>query len=98
MTLMNDIQPRKKNLEPTKIVQEIFETSHDVIDWAKKEEKKIEKKHKWVKNVRAIMHFIFLTGIIFVILILLSNWSAYSAFARAILMPEQLEQEKIAIE
>lgn len=98
MPLINDIQPRKKNLEPTKIVQEIFETSHDVIDWAKKEEKKIEKKHKWLKNVRAIMHFIFLTGIIFVILILLSNWSAYSAFARAILMPEQLEQEKIAIE
>lgn len=98
MTLINDIQPRKKNLEPTKIVQEIFNTSHDVIDWAKKEEKKIEKKHKWLKNVRAIMHFIFLTGIIFVILILLSNWSAYSAFARAILMPEQLEQEKIAIE
>lgn len=98
MTLINDIQPRKKNLEPTKIVQEIFETSHDVIDWAKKEEKKIEKKHKWLKNVRAIMHFIFLTGIIFVILILLSNWSAYSAFARAILMPEQLAQEKIAIE
>lgn len=98
MTLINDIQPRKKNLEPTKIVQEIFNTSHDVIDWAKKEEKKIEKKHKWLKNVRAIMHFIFLTGIIFVILILLSNWSAYSAFARAILMPEQLAQEKIAIE
>lgn len=98
MALMNDIQPRKKNLETTKIVQEIFNTSHDVIDWAIKEEKKIEKKHTWVKNVRAIMHFIFLTGIIFVILILLSNWSAYSAFARAILMPEQLEQEKIAIE
>jgi len=98
MTLMNDIQPRKGSHEPTKIVQEIFNTSHDVIDWAKKEEKKIEKKHKWVKNVRAMLHFVFLTGIIFVILILLSNWSAYSAFARAILMPEQLEQEKIAME
>ncbi len=95
---MNDIQHPQKRQEPTKIVREIFNTSHDIIDWAKKEEKKIEKKHKWVKNTRSVIHFFFLTGIIFVILILLSNWSAYSAFARAILVPEQLEQERIAME
>ncbi len=98
MTVMNDLQHPQKRQEPTKIVREIFNTSHDIIDWAKKEEKKIEKKHKWVKNTRSVIHFFFLTGIIFVILILLSNWSAYSAFARAILVPEQLEQERIAME
>lgn len=98
MALIHDIQPAKKHQEPTKIVHEIFNTSHDIIDWAKKEEKKIEKKHKWIKDVRAILHFLFLTGIIFVILILLSNWSAYSAFARAILLPEQLEQEQKLLE
>lgn len=98
MALINDIRHGHKSQEHTKIVCEIFNTSHDVIDWAKKEEKKIEKKHTWVKNVRAILHFLFLTSIIFVILILLSNWSAYSAFARAILLPEQLEQEQKLIE
>lgn len=51
-----------------------------------------------MKNARAIIHFLFLTSIIFIILILLSNWSAYSAFARAILLPEELEQEQIAME
>lgn len=44
------------------------------------------------------MHFLLLTSIIFVILLLLSNWSAYSAFARAILAPEQLEQEQQLLE
>lgn len=52
MPLIYDIQPQKKKLEPTKIVHEIFDTSNDIIDWAKKEEKKIEKKHKWLKNIK----------------------------------------------
>lgn len=98
MSLIYDIQPPKKGSEPTKIIHEIFDTSHDIIDWAKKEEKKIQKKHKWLKNIRWMLHFLFLTSIIFVILLLVSNWSAYSAFARAILAPEQLEQEKQAME
>jgi len=49
--MIYDIQPPKKN-EPTKVVREIFDTSHDIIDWAKKEEKKIEKKHKWLKKIK----------------------------------------------
>ncbi|MCB9806955.1 hypothetical protein H6768_03615 [Candidatus Peribacteria bacterium] len=52
MSLIYDIQPPKKGSEPTKIIHEIFDTSHDIIDWAKKEEKKIQKKHKWLKNIR----------------------------------------------
>jgi len=98
MPLIYDIHPKKTDSKPTKIVHEFFDTSHDVFDWAKKEEKKIEKKHKWVKNVRGMIHFLLLTSIIFVILLLLSNWSAYSAFARAILTPEALEQEQQAME
>jgi len=97
MPMIYDIQPPKKN-EPTKVVREIFDTSHDIIDWAKKEEKKIEKKHKWLKKIKWLVHFLFLTSIIFVILLLLSNWSAYSAFARAILDPGQLVEEQKAIE
>jgi hypothetical protein len=57
MPLINDIRPAKKAQEHTKIVREIFNTSHDIIDWAKKEEKKIEKKHTWIKNIRAVLHF-----------------------------------------
>jgi LPXTG-site transpeptidase (sortase) family protein len=98
MPLIYDIHPKKPTHEPTKIIHEIFDTTHDVIDWAKKEEIKIEKKHKWLKNVRSIIHFVLLTSMLFVILLLLSNWSAYSAFARAILAPEQLEQEQQAME
>lgn len=98
MALIYDIHPKKPTKEPAKIVHEIFDTTHDIIDWAKKEEVKIEKKHKWLRNIRSFIHFILLTSLLFVILLLLSNWSAYSAFARAIIAPEQLEQEQQAIE
>lgn len=98
MPLIYDIHPKKAAHEPTKIIHEIFDTSHDVIEWARKEEIKIEKKHKWLKKIKSVIHFLLLTSIIFVILLLLSNWSAYSAFARAILAPEELEQEQQAME
>lgn len=98
MPLIYDIHRKKSHQEPTKIVRELFDTTHDVLEWAKKEEKKVEKKHKWIKNIRSTIHFILLTSLLFVILLLLSNWSAYSAFARAILVPDELEQEKQAME
>jgi hypothetical protein len=98
MPLIYDIHPKKPTHEPTKIIHEIFDTTHDVIDWAKKEEIKIEKKHKWLRNIRSIIHFVLLTSMLFVILLLLSNWSAYSAFARAIIAPGQLEEEQQAME
>ncbi len=98
MALIYDIHPKKTAKEPAKIVHEIFDTTHDIIDWAKKEEVKIEKKHRWLRNIRSFIHFILLTSLLFVILLLLSNWSAYSAFARAMLAPDQLEQEQQAME
>ena len=39
-----------------------------------------------------------MTSIIFLILLLASNWSAYSAFARALIQPEALVAEKIQLE
>lgn len=58
----------------------------------------MEKKHSWIKNFRNIINFILLTSILFVALLLISNWSAYSAFARAIISPEALLEEKAAME
>lgn len=98
MSLIYDIHPKKTTKEPAKIVHEIFDSTHDIIDWAKKEEVKIEKKHRWLRNIRSMIHFVLLTSLLFVILLLLSNWSAYSAFARAMLAPDQLEQEQQAME
>jgi LPXTG-site transpeptidase (sortase) family protein len=98
MWLIYDIHPRKADQKQTKIMHEIFDTTHDIIDWAKKEEIKIEKRHKWLKKIRAIVHFFLLTSIIFIWLLLLSNWSAYSAFARAIIAPGELEEGRRTIE
>lgn len=98
MPLIYDIHTNKSTREPTRIIDEIFDTTHDIIKWAQKEEIKIEKKHKWLKNIKSTVHFLLLTSIIFVVLLLLSNWSAYSAFARAILDPGELEQEQQIME
>ena len=98
MWLIYDIHPRKTGQEKTKILHEIFDTTHDIIGWAKKEEKKIEKRHKSLKKIKGVLHFLLLTSIIFTGLMLISNWPAYSAFARAILSPDELEQEKRAME
>lgn len=45
MALIYDIHPKNTPNEPTRIVREIFDTSHDIIEWAHKEEIKIEKAH-----------------------------------------------------
>ncbi len=68
------------------------------MSWVQQEEEKVEKKYRWVKKIRAFFHFIFLTSIIFIVLLLVSNWSAYSAFARSMIAPEALQKEQAAIE
>ncbi|MBP7806428.1 sortase, partial [Candidatus Gracilibacteria bacterium] len=80
------------------LVQEVFDTSHDVFDWVKKEEKQLKKKHKWLRNLSGMVHFVLLTSILFIILLLISNWSAYSTFAGAYLAPEKLANEQKTIE
>lgn len=39
-----------------------------------------------------------MTSIIFIILLLASNWSAYTTFARALIKPEALVAEKVQME
>jgi hypothetical protein len=94
----SDLQPKNGHNKPISLVQEVFSTSHDVFEWVKKEEKQIQKKHKWVKNMSGALHFILLTSILFIILLLISNWSAYSTFAGAFLAPEKLTIEQKTIE
>lgn len=52
MAYWNDIHQKNKGHKHDIVIREIFNTSHDVLDWVKKEEKKVEKRHTWVKNVR----------------------------------------------
>jgi hypothetical protein len=98
MAYWNDIHQKNTQNKHDIIIREIFDTSHDVLNWVKKEEKKIEKRHTWVKNLRGVIHFVFMTSIIFLVLLLASNWSAYSAFARALIQPEVLATEKVEME
>lgn len=76
----------------------IFDTSSDIFEWAKKEEKILEKRHKWIKKIKNSVNFAFLTSIIFVILLCVSNWQAYSAYARAFFFPEGLKEDERNIE
>jgi hypothetical protein len=94
----SDLQPQNRNNKPISLVKEVFNTSHDVFDWVKKEEKQIAKKHKWLKNLSGMVHFVLLTSILFIILLVISNWSAYSTFAGAYLAPERLVNEQKTIE
>lgn len=98
MPYWNDIHAQSYKKKSDKVLSEIFDASHDVIHWVKKEEKRIEKKHTWARNLRSIIHFIMMTSIIFTILLFLSNWSAYSAFARSIISPQILVEEKKVLE
>jgi hypothetical protein len=105
MAYWNDLHQKNKGHKHDIVIRDVFSTSHDVIGWVKKEEKylnglskKIEKQHSWVKNLRGIIHFICMTSIIFLILLLVSNWSAYTTFARALIQPEALAAEKIQLE
>jgi hypothetical protein len=99
MAYWYDLKPhRNKKNSGTIVLQEVFDTSEDVLSWVMHEEKKIEHNHKWVKKTRTILNFILLTSTIFFILLVISNWSAYSAFARDMISPERLETEKREIE
>ena len=105
MPFWNDLHDPHTHKKDDIILADIFDTSHDILTWVKKEEMKIEKfehkiekKHTWVKKLRALVHFVLLTSIIFFGLLLISNWSAYSAFAKSIIAPEALQTEKKQIE
>jgi hypothetical protein len=77
---------------------ELFDTTHDVLDWVEHTEKKFQKKHHWFKKTRSFFHFILLTSILFFSLLVIANWSSYTTFARALLAPSQLVDTKKAIE
>ena len=102
----SDLQPQNPNNKPISLVQEVFNTSEDVLDWVKKEEKhligmpskQLKKKHKWLRSLSGMVHFVFLTSILFILLLVISNWSAYSTFAGAYLAPERLINKQKTIE
>lgn len=98
MPYWNDLQHPHTKQKRDIVIGEIFNTSHDVLNWVKKEERKIEKNHTWFKKIKGAAHFMSMTSIIFVILLFISNWSAYTTFARALLKPETLNAEKVQIE
>ena len=111
---------KKHTYSTITLVKEVFNTSHDIFELAKKEEEKIietsgkilgnllekstetPKKNKktptWRRKISGAFHFVLLTNIIFFILLVISNWSAYSTFASAFLAPEKLQNEQKAIE
>lgn len=89
---------KKTHKHQIALVHEVFDSSHDIIGWLKKEEIKIKKRIQAIKQIKIFFHFIFLTCIIFTVLILVTNWSAYSAFARTIIAPWELEETKNTIE
>lgn len=104
----------KKNTTPATIslVKEVFDTSHDIFERVKQEEKNLEtairntfyepKKHKKKssigRKILGMFHFATLTTILFFILLVISNWSAYSTFAGAFLSPEKLQNEQKNLE
>jgi len=97
MNIWRDITSHKKN-HSLHVTREFFDTTEDVFDWVEHAEKKFQKKHHWFKKIRPFFHFVLLTGILFALLLLVANWSAYTAFARAILIPSQLAETQKAIE
>jgi len=97
MNIWHDITHHKKHHQ-WYISREFFDTTEDVLDWVDHTEKKFQKKHHWFKKFRRFFHFILLTSILFSFLLLVSNWPAYSAFARAILSPEKLVETQKSIE
>lgn len=97
MNIWHDITHHKKH-HHWHISREFFDTTEDVLGWVDHTEKKFQKKHHWFKKFRPFFHFILLTSILFSFLLLVSNWPAYSAFARAILAPEKLVETQKSIE
>lgn len=97
MNIWRDITHHRKHHHHS-VSHEFFETKEDILDWVDHTERKFQKKHHWFKKVRPFFHFILLTSILFALLLLVSNWAAYTAFARAIVMPGKLEETKNSIE
>ncbi|MEI6711867.1 MAG: hypothetical protein WCK88_06965 [bacterium] len=97
MNIWNDIVHHRKH-HTLHVSREFFDTKEDVMDWVNHTEKKFQKKHHWFKKVRPFFHFILLTSILFVVLLFISNWSAYTTFARAIVAPAQLAETQKSIE
>lgn len=97
MNIWRDITHSHKHKHSAR-TYEIFDTTNDVFDWVEHTEKKFQKKHHWFKKTRALFHFVLLTSILFFVLLLISNWSSYVAFARALLIPSQLANTQEAIE
>jgi len=97
MKIWRDITHHHKHKHSAQ-TYELFDTTHDVLDWVEHTEKKFQKKHHWFKKVRSLFHFMLLTSILFFGLLLLSNWSAYTIFARALFVPSQLADTQKAIE
>lgn len=65
MGLFRDIYKKTKHAE-TRLFQEVSESSDDIIHWIQKEEKKLKKRMRIIKNIKGVCHFVLLTGIIFV--------------------------------
>lgn len=97
MNTWHDITHHKKH-HTLHVSRELFDTTEDVLDWLEHTEKKFQKKHHWFKKIRPLFHFILLTSILFSILLLVSNWSAYTTFARAVLSPGELIKTQKSIE
>ncbi len=112
MDRWTDLHKKNTNTAPIRLVEEVINTSHDIFEFAKKEEKilenlilgtektgkKAKKRPTWWRKISGLFHFILLTNIIFFVLLVISNWSAYSTFAGAFLAPQRLQNEQKAIE
>ncbi len=97
MSFVLDLHKKKKD-STIHITRDIFSVSHDPFSWIEQVEQKKRKKNPLIRGIVWVLHFSVITSILFAILLLASNWSAYTAFARAILVPEELEAEKDTIE
>ncbi len=97
MNIWKDITHHKKH-HTLHVSREFFDTTEDIFEWVEHREKKFQKKHHWFKKIRPFFHFILLTSILFSALLLVANWSAYTAFARAMLAPEKLIETQKSIE
>jgi hypothetical protein len=97
MNIWHDITHPKKH-HHLRVPHEIFDTTEDVLSWVEHTEKKFQKKHHWFKKIRPFFHFALLTSILFAFLLLVSNWSAYMAFSRAVVAPGKLIETQKSIE
>lgn len=97
MNLWRDITKSKKH-HTINISREFCDIKEDVLDLLEHVEKKFHKKHRWFKKIRPLIHFALLTSILFSVLFLVANWSAYAAFARVLFTPHELTETQKSIE